>query len=68
MQIPDDDEYYFKYMMLKQRIYGVLLLLLCVLIVIVCSYGKTMLDRDASAIFLIAPMGFSLLFSSECWL
>lgn len=64
----DNDEYYYKYMMLKQRIYGVLLLLLCVLIVIMCSHGETMLDRDASAILLIAPMGFSLLFSRECWL
>lgn len=54
--------------MIKQRLMGIGMLLFCVFIVVFALHGQTPEDRDVTPVLLIAPMGFCLLFSKECWL
>lgn len=54
--------------MIKQRLIGIGALLLCVFIVVFALHGQTPEDKDVTPVLLIAPMGFGLLFSKECWL
>lgn len=54
--------------MIEQRLMGIGALLLCVFIVVFASHGQTPEDSDITPIFLIAPMGFYLLLSKECWI
>lgn len=53
---------------IKQRLMGIGALLLCVFIVVFALQGQTPGDSDVTPVLLIAPMGFGLLFSKECWL
>lgn len=58
----------YKRKMIEQRLMGIAMLLLCVFIVVFALHGQTPEDRDVTPVLLIAPMGFYLLFSKECWL
>mgnify|MGYP007027551539 CR=1 FL=1 len=54
--------------MIEQKLIGIAALLLCVVIVVFALHGKTPEDRDVTPVLLMAPLGFYLLFSKECWL
>ncbi len=54
--------------MIQQRLTGIAALLLCVFVVVFALHGQTPEDRDITPVLLIAPIGFYLLFSKECWL
>lgn len=50
---------------LEQRIIGLVLLVCCVLALWLCSTGTTPQDQDATAVLLIVPIGFWMLFTKE---
>lgn len=54
--------------MIEQKLMGIAALLLCVVIVVFALHGQTPEDRDVTPVLLMAPLGFYLLFSKECWL
>lgn len=54
--------------MIEQKLMGIATLLLCVVIVVFALHGQTPEDRDVTPVLLMAPLGFYLLFSKECWL
>lgn len=54
--------------MIEQKLMGIAALLLCVVIVVFALHGQTPEDRDVTPVLLLAPLGFYLLFSKECWL
>lgn len=51
--------------MLLQRVLGLGLIAMCALILWVASTGKSVEDRDATAVLLLAPIGFYLLFTKN---
>lgn len=54
--------------MIEQKIMGIICLLICVVILIVASHTQTPDDLDGTPVFFIAPLGFYLIFSKECWI
>jgi hypothetical protein len=48
-----------------QKLMGLGLLAVCALIVLMACNGRTVEDRDCTAILLFAPMAFYLLFTKE---
>jgi len=52
-------------MMIRQKLIGLAILALCALLLWVCSTGVTPEDRDGTAVLLLAPMGFYLIFSKD---
>lgn len=54
--------------MIEQRIMGIVLLLICVVTIVMCMHAQTIEESDASPVLLLAPLGFCLLFSKECWI
>lgn len=51
--------------MRKQKLYGLVFVLLSILICLVCATGKTLEDRDATAVVLLLPFGLYLIFTKE---
>lgn len=52
-------------MMIRQKLMGLAILALCALLLWVCSTGVTPEDRDGTAVLILAPMGFYLIFSKD---
>lgn len=52
-------------LMRKQKLYGLVFVLLSILICLVCATGKTLEDRDATAVVLLLPFGLYLIFTKE---
>lgn len=57
-----------KHEMVKQKIMGIIFLLSCVWILIASSRARVPGDLDVTPVLMLAPLGFGLLFSKECWL
>lgn len=51
--------------MMEQRLIGLGLLACCVLALWVCSKGTTPVDRDATAVVLLAPLALYMLFTKD---
>lgn len=52
-------------LMRRQKLYGLFFVVLSIVICVVCSFGQTAEDCDATVILLLFPMGLYLLFSKE---
>lgn len=52
-------------LMWKQKFYGLVLVLISIFAVILCMNGKTMEDRDVSAVVLLLPFGLYLIFTKK---
>lgn len=51
--------------LLQQKLYGLAMIAISILILCVAASGKTVEDRDATAVLLTDPMGLYLLFTKN---
>jgi len=51
--------------LIQQKLMGFIMLILCVAYIWLALQGETVEERDCTAILLIAPLAFSLLFSKS---
>lgn len=54
--------------MIKQRLLGVLAIILGVIICYIASKGMTAIERDATPAIFMYLLGFSALFSRQCFI
>lgn len=52
-------------MFIKQRLMGLGMIIISIAIIAIASTGKTVEERDATAVLLTLPMGLAMLFSKS---
>lgn len=49
----------------KQIAAGIGLLIICAIVMLITANGKTVMDRDVSAVLFLAPLGIYMIFTKD---
>ena len=51
--------------MIRQRFYGVIIVLICLVAVLLAAQGSAPEEKDITAVFLLLPLGFYMIFGKQ---